>query len=270
MGNSLKTWLWGGAVLLGLTALVLVLTEIMLSPPSLDLALLALFLLISGGLGSTYLAWPRLSGSLRSRFLLTSVLTVFLSLANVGFIALLMFLETHDLALLSVLLGFALGISVFLSFALSSHTTRSLEQVMAAVSEISEGNLNVRAPEDSSGEIGRLGGAVNAMTQRLEVSFRRERELEQARKELIGSVSHDLRTPLASIRAMVESINDGVVSEPDTRNRYLKNIEHEVESLSRLIDDSSVSDIRSTTCSSCRNWMPECWNCTGSGLRSPT
>ncbi|MFQ6028085.1 MAG: sensor histidine kinase [Dehalococcoidia bacterium] len=238
-----KALFYGTGTLLALTALVLLLTRALLQPPARDLLLLGVFLLVSGGLtlllglGSAHLAWPRISGSLRSRFLLASVLTVFLSLANVGFIALLMFLEPHDLALLVVLLGFALGISVFLSVTLSSYTTGSLDQVMAAVAEISEGNLNTKVPVHSADEIGRLSDAFNLMTERLESSFLRERELEQARKELIGSVSHDLRTPLASIRAMVESINDGVATDPETKQRYLKNIESEVESLSQLIDD---------------------------------
>ena len=49
-----------------------------------------------------------------------------------------------------------------------------------------------------------------------------ERELEQARRELVSAVSHDLRTPLASIRVMLESINDGVVSDPATVGRYIR------------------------------------------------
>ena len=62
-------------------------------------------------------------------------------------------------------------------------------------------------------------------------------ELEQARKDLIASVSHDLRTPLASMRAMVEAISDGVVSDELTIRNYCSNIRSEVEHLSTLIDD---------------------------------
>jgi len=79
--------------------------------------------------------------------------------------------------------------------------------------------------------------AFNDMAQRLETSFARERELEQARKELTASISHDLRTPLASIRAMVESINDGVVTDIETVRRYLNTVQVEVENLSQLISD---------------------------------
>jgi signal transduction histidine kinase len=160
-----------------------------------------------------------------------------LALVNVGFTAFLMFISPHDLAILAGLLGFALGLSIFLAIVLSSSTTRSFHQVVAAVTQISGGNLGVRVPMNSHDEVGRLASAFNDMVERVEASFNKERDLELARRELIASVSHDLRTPLASIRAMVESINDGVVTDPDTVKRYLKTLEVEVENLSQLIND---------------------------------
>jgi signal transduction histidine kinase len=64
-----------------------------------------------------------------------------------------------------------------------------------------------------------------------------ERLLEQSRRELVAWVSHDLRTPLAGIRAMVEAIEDGVVDDEATVRRYHRQMAHDVETLSRLIDD---------------------------------
>jgi signal transduction histidine kinase len=214
-----------------------------LAPPPGDLVALAAFLLISGGLtlalgvGIAYLGWPSWASSLRARLLLTSTFTAMLALVNVGFTAFLMFISPHDLAILAGLLGFALGLSIFLAIVLSSSTTRSFHQVVAAVTQISGGNLAVRVPMHSHDEVGRLASAFNDMVERVEASFNKERNLELARRELIASVSHDLRTPLASIRAMVESINDGVVTDPATVKRYLKTLEVEVENLSQLIND---------------------------------
>jgi signal transduction histidine kinase len=214
-----------------------------LAPPPGDLVALAAFLLISGGLtlalgvGIAYLGWPSWASSLRARLLLTSTFTTMLALVNVGFTAFLMFISPHDLAILAGLLGFALGLSIFLAIVLSSSTTRSFHQVVEAATQISVGNLGVRVPMNSHDEVGRLASAFNDMVERVEASFNKERDLELARRELIASVSHDLRTPLASIRAMVESINDGVVTDPDTVKRYLKTLEVEVENLSQLIND---------------------------------
>lgn len=238
-----RTLVLGFLVLIGMTSLVLLVVALFLNPPPGDLVALAVFLLLSGGLtiilgiGIAHVGWSGWTGSLRARLLLTSMLTAVLGLVNVGFTAFLMFLSPHDLALLAGLLGFALGMSIFVAISLSSSTTHSFHQLVGAVNQISAGDLTTRVPVHSQDEVGKLASIFNHMVERLEESFTRERELEQARKELISSVSHDLRTPLASIRAMVESINDGVVSDQGTVRRYLRTIETEVENLSQLISD---------------------------------
>lgn len=64
-----------------------------------------------------------------------------------------------------------------------------------------------------------------------------EREAEAARRQLVAWISHDLRTPLAGIRAMTEALEDGVVSEPGEVAVYAKQIAHEADHLSKLVDD---------------------------------
>ena len=89
--------------LTGLTALVLLVTHLALSPPGSDLAKLAVFLVISGGvtmlIGLAATRWriPGRFGTLRARLVLVPVLTALLALANVAFTSLLMFLSSHDL-----------------------------------------------------------------------------------------------------------------------------------------------------------------------------
>jgi signal transduction histidine kinase len=81
------------------------------------------------------------------------------------------------------------------------------------------------------------GGALAAaLVVRLVAAERSRREVEAARRRLVASVSHDLRTPLASLRLLVESIDDGVVT-GETRDRYLAEIRTHVAALSGLIDD---------------------------------
>ena len=148
-----------------------------------------------------------------------------------------MFLSLHDLGLLTGLLVFSLCITIFVAYTFSGSTTRALIEVLQAVRTMNAGSLDTRVQVRSNDEVGELARAINAMAQRLENSFERERDLEQARKELIRAVSHDLRTPLASIRVMVESINYGVVAEPETISRYLHSAQSEAEYLSQLIND---------------------------------
>ena len=79
-------------------------------------------------------------------------------------------------------------------------------------------------------------GLAGALAARLAMEERAGREVEQARRRLVAAASHDLRTPLASLRLLVESIDDGVAT-GETRERYLREIRTHVGVLSDLIDD---------------------------------
>lgn len=106
-----------GLAILAMVGLVLLLTIALLHPPASDLAALAAFLATSGGvtaaigLTAARLGQPPWIRSLRTKLVLISMLTAVLALINVGFTAVLMFVSTHDLAVLAGLLGFSLGVS---------------------------------------------------------------------------------------------------------------------------------------------------------------
>lgn len=82
-----------------------------------------------------------------------------------------------------------------------------------------------------------LGGDLAAARRDAEQARARERALEQSRRELVAWVSHDLRTPLSAVRAMVEALDDGVVTDEPTVRRYHAQIGTEVDRLARLVDD---------------------------------
>ena len=230
-------------VVLVAVGLVLLLIQLVLHPPVSDLTAIATFLAISGG--STVILALALKRyhvlnclrSLQTRLLLVSVLTATLALINVAFTSVLMFISGHDLALLTGLLAFSLGLSVFAASAITEPVVRSLKSLAVAVSEISAGDFKTRVLVDSQDEVGDLANSINEMAAKLETSAEIEKELTQSRRELVSAVSHDLRTPLASIRVMVESLVDGVVDDQETTGKYLKNTLSEVEYLSQLVDD---------------------------------
>jgi signal transduction histidine kinase len=87
------------------------------------------------------------------------------------------------------------------------------------------------------GVLAAIGAAVaTALVVRLAMEERSRGEIEEARRQLVAAASHDLRTPLASLRLLVESIDDGVAT-GETRDRYLAEIRTHVAVLSDLIDD---------------------------------
>ena len=207
-----------------------------------DIGLITVYLLLSGsislalGFGASQLGL-RSSIGIRYKMALAGVLGSVVALVNILVTALLMFFSTHDLTLLVVLTLFSLIVSLFFSFAVARSITSSIEKLSEGALQLADGDLSARLSAPSKDEVAGLANALNTMAEELEKSFRRQRELEQARKDLIASVSHDLRTPLASMRAMVEAINDGVVSDQATILRYASTLKSEVEHLSTLIDD---------------------------------
>jgi signal transduction histidine kinase len=175
--------------------------------------------------------------SLRWALLAVVALTVALIFLNVWVTARLMFLQQHDLRLTGLLLVFA-GISaISFGFFISSALTERISKLALGTERITAGDLSARVDVIGNDELTALATTFNRMAARLEQADTEKRMLEQTRRDLIAWVSHDLRTPMASIRVMLEAMADGVVSDADTTQRYLRNAQTEIQHLSRLIDD---------------------------------
>lgn len=230
-----------GALLLAIMA-VLIIAERVLGAPPQDVELLALFLSISGGLslllGGLAIRWIGVRiGGLRQRLALASGVGLVLTLVNVVTTSALMFISPHDLSLLLLLLGFAAIISLAFAYAVAGVLTSEIGALSRTAQRLAGGDLGARVGTTGTNEVARLGAVFDNMADRLQQAFDRERALEAGRRELITAVSHDLRTPLATTRAMVEALADGVVTEPADVQRYLSLILGEIRHLSGLIDD---------------------------------
>lgn len=148
-----------------------------------------------------------------------------------------MFISTHDAQFLLVLLLFSGIVSVGFGYLMSRSITRGLGELAAGAREIAHGNFEARVEIQSGDEVEQVAIAFNSMADQLQHAARTQKELEQARRDVVAAVSHDLRTPLASLRAIIEAINDGVVIDETTIQRYLKNAQTQVENLSVLVED---------------------------------
>src|SRR2546423_504826 len=80
--------------------------------------------------------------------------------------------------------------------------------------------IGTRIPMPANDDLADVAAAFNLMSERLGEAFSRLKAMESDRRNLVASVSHDLRTPLASIRAMQEAMQDGIVTDPQTVASY--------------------------------------------------
>jgi len=216
---------------------------LVMSPPLSELGLMALFLAITALVSSLvgYLAyrlgWIALTPSLRWGLLAIYAISSALTFFNVWFSAKLMFASEHDLLLAIVLLVFAGGMAMALGYFLSSTMTDRIHLLKKAAEKLAGGNLETRVAISGHDEIATLAESFNQMASQLQAADEKQRELERLRTDLIAWVSHDLQTPLASIRAILEALYDGIVEDPETVKRYLSTAQRDVSSLSALIDD---------------------------------
>jgi signal transduction histidine kinase len=216
---------------------------LIMHPPMSDLGLMALFLGTTAALSGLagYVAyrqgWLERTPSLRLALLGGYALASLLTIINVWFAARQMFASQHDLQLGAILLIFSTGIAMLLGYFVSSAITRRIQSLQDAAEQLAKGDLTARAPVEGRDEVAVLAASFNHMAERLQEADRKQRELDQLRRDLVAWASHDLQTPLTAIRVQIEALADGIVDDPATVQRYLLTTKRQVNGLSLLLDD---------------------------------
>ena len=229
--------------ILGIVAISLGIFYFVMHPPMDDLGHMAQFLsitaLVSGlaGYAAYRFRWLERSPALRWSLLGGYALASLLTFLNVWITARLMFASKHDLLLATILLLFAGGIAMLLGYFLSSTITQRIRRLDQAAHQIQAGNLSVRIPVNGNDEVAGLANTFNQMAARLQDADANQHALDGLRRDLVAWAGHDLRTPLTSIRVMLEALADGVIDDPQTSRRYLHQTLKQVDHLSLLIDD---------------------------------
>lgn len=211
--------------------------------PRADLPGVALLLLGAGGgvgLAALLLLRPvvlaRLGG-VRGHLVGAGLVGSLLLLGMVLASARAMFISEHDRSILLTMLLFASLLAVGFSLYGAAPLARRVEQLRRGTARLAAGDLGAEVPAEGRDELARLAEDFNRMAQRLAEASDREKEAEKSRRDLVAAVSHDLRTPLTSARALIEAVADGVVEDPETQARYLASARSELEKLGRLVED---------------------------------
>jgi signal transduction histidine kinase len=130
-----------------------------------------------------------------------------------------------------------IAINILMSYLFSKRILKPISLLKKATAEISRGDLNFEIIESGDSEIKELCADFEKMRIQLKDSIRMKMKYDDNRKMLVSSISHDLKTPITSIKGYVEGILDGVANSPEKVDRYLKTIYSKAEQIDVMIDD---------------------------------
>ncbi len=223
--------------------ITLLLAATVFGVPEADLPAVAVLLLAvgsGGGLLALLLMHPNVLGRIggvRGQLVGVGLICSLLLVGMVVAGARAMFISGHDLSILLTMLLFGALLAVGFSLRGAAPLARRVERVRQGTTRLAAGELESELPVDGFDEISGLAEDFNRMAAALKEAAAREREMEQARRDLIAAVSHDLRTPLSAVRALIEAVADRIADDPEAEARYLRSAQRELAHLSQLVDD---------------------------------
>jgi len=143
-------------------------------------------------------------------------------------------LPTVGIALLFFLVAFAIGVLY-----ISKSILPPLRRLKSATEQIRDGNLDFEILSSNVSEVNELCYAFDDMRKRLKASVQARMDYETARNLMLANISHDLRTPVTSIKGYVEGLRDGVATTPEMQQRYLDTIYAKAMTMERMIEQMS-------------------------------
>jgi two-component system sensor histidine kinase BaeS len=161
------------------------------------------------------------------RFVVAMLAVLGVAVIMIAIAAQSMFINEHDQRLLMwVLVPAVLG-AALVAMMMARPVARDASKICEAAMRVADGDLSARTGVVRSDELGEAAAMFDLMVDRLD-------SIERERAVMLSSISHDLRTPLAALRASVEAIRDGVAPDPDA---YLSGMERQIKALASLVDD---------------------------------
>jgi len=175
--------------------------------------------------------------SVRGLLVLTALVPVAATVAGAAAASWLMFLSDHDLRALVVVLVVSGSVGLCTALILSERVAEGTGAIVELARAVDSGPVRLDRRRPLPDELRTVADELEDASRRLFEAGTREQAMDASRRELVAWVSHDLRTPLAGIRAMSEALEDGVVDDADTVARYHRTIRQEADRLAGLVDD---------------------------------
>ena len=123
------------------------------------------------------------------------------------------------------------------SYKMSRNITRPIEDMIQATNKVRDGNFSYRMKLRAKGVLNELVLAINDMIVDLDAGRKYRQQIEQTRQEFLANLSHDLKTPMTSIKIHIDAIRDGVVGTPEKMDRYLSNIHRKVQDMDGMLEE---------------------------------
>lgn len=222
----------------GIFVAAAVFAEILLQPPNGHERLHLIAILGAPALATAVLVpllgrWVSARSSVASTALLVGLCSLALGAVTTSAASNAMFVSSHDYRLFLVVLVLSSGIAL----AVGSHLARPLATDIARLGEVAErvaaGDFTTRTGVTRRDEVGRTAQAVDSMVGALNEAATERQRVAGARQLLFTSIGHDLRTPLAAMRAAVESLQDGLAPDP---HRYYEIIGGQLDNVEGMLD----------------------------------
>jgi signal transduction histidine kinase len=176
------------------------------------------------------------AGGLRRQVLLAAALVTGQLLVAVGLFAWLMLVSHMDVLFTVLVVAYSSLLGIWAARALAASVLADVREVRRGLVQVGEGERQLAIHTRGRDELADLARDVERMVERLSAEERARSAADDAHRDLLAAVSHDLRTPLTSIQVLAEAIEDGVVDDR-TRREYAARLAVHARAFSALIDD---------------------------------
>ena len=182
-------------------------------------------------------AWVRTSaGSLSRQLALVVAIGLAPVLVGLVVVVLLMILSDHQAVLVAAIVVVTGALAVVGARLVAGGILSDVEAIRDGLTEVGRGKRDIRIETTAHDELAELAAAANTMIAELGTEEAARDHSDSARRGLVAAVSHDLRTPITSLRLLAEAVGDDIV-DGDTRRAYLERMRTHIDALSALIDD---------------------------------